>query len=90
MFCKLFENRILNPKNPLLHGIQSGSFFRGSRAVGALFKSLFKLRGKHEWSNPSTPTLYSRVYRENLKLISKYESRSSCYWKQQNVKNVTI
>jgi len=45
---------------------------------------LFKHRGRNEWSNASTPTLYISVYRDNFKIRVKYESRSSCYWKWQN------
>jgi hypothetical protein len=46
--------------------------------------SFFKHRGKNEWNNASTPTLYSSVYRDNLNLRGKYDRRSSYYWKAQS------
>jgi hypothetical protein len=48
------------------------------------YSNFFKHRSKHEWSNASTPTLYSNVCRDNFNLRGKYDSRSSCYWKWQS------
>ena len=60
------------------------AFFPELRWPQHFSASFFEHRGKHEWRNAPTKSQYYKVYRDNLDLGGKYESRISYYWKSQS------